>query len=216
MMVVVMISLYSDEGMTCFRFSIIGEVGILHGGMIPLQLFACFCSRRWWDGGRERGGVDLRLGGTGTVRCSHFVPTIVIRWWIVMITGSVVIFVPTLITFVALTGRRAAGSTEILQETSTELRKTRQEMIETFGNCEFMKIRSIRTSIGLTVIFRAESSQAISASAMSSCCERWCAARIRITPRTIIKRRNPTQTTMMTVTAWVAPTFWAIPGEDNG
>ena len=59
------------------------------------------------------------------------------------------------------------------------------------------------TSIGLTVMVRAESSQAISVSAVvSSCWARRLAARTRTTPKLIIRRRKPAQTITMIVTVW--------------
>ena len=49
---------------------------------------------------------------------------------------------------------------------------------------------------------RDESSQAISWSSSRASLERWCAARMRMTPSTIINTRKPTHTTIITVTAW--------------
>lgn len=62
--------------------------------------------------------------------------------------------------------------------------------------------RTKLTSIGLTMIVREESSHAISCSSSRDSRDLWCAARIRITPKTIINTKNPTHTTMMIATAW--------------
>ena len=61
------------------------------------------------------------------------------------------------------------------------------------------------TSIGFTVIVRAESSHVISESCASSALERLCAALILMTPSTIMNSKNPTHTTTMMVTAWDPP-----------
>lgn len=64
--------------------------------------------------------------------------------------------------------------------------------------------------MGLTMIVNEESSQAISWSSSLDSRDLWCAARIRITPNTIINTKNPTQTTIMIATAWPERNmFWA-------
>lgn len=57
------------------------------------------------------------------------------------------------------------------------------------------------TSMGFTVIVKAESSQVISESCASSAFVLWWAARILITPKTIMNSKKPTQTTTIMVTA---------------